>query len=90
MTETTFAEPFEKQHDTAAHPERLEQLQFHIKSGDYFPLLSTLLCFVEEGMRSCESGEALTLPPVEADLIRSLREDLIYLHKHYSIEPKTA
>jgi len=73
--------------DTSEEPERLKELQFHLESGDYFPLLSTVLGFLEEGMRKCEMG-VLAFAPIEADVLEKFRKDLIYLHKNYDIQPK--
>lgn len=84
----TFAKPYECQTDASANPERLAQLEFHLKSGDYFPLLATVLCAVEEGVKRCESGVEHAAEFVDAKVLKSLREDLIYLHKHYAITPK--
>ncbi|MGE5540970.1 MAG: hypothetical protein ACM3TU_01650 [Bacillota bacterium] len=83
-----FWPSYERMPDTSIHPERLQELQFHLESGDYFPLLSTILGFLEEGMRQCEQG-VLALAPVEAEVLENLRMDLIYLHKHYEISPKS-
>ncbi len=84
-----FATPYECLEDTSGNPERLKQLEFHIESGDYFPLLATVLGFLEEGMRECETG-SLTLAPVEAKVVEDFRKDLIHLHKNYEIQPKRA
>jgi hypothetical protein len=83
-----FAKPYDSVADTSQDPVRLEKLQFHIESGDLFPLLSTIVCFLEEGMRACEAGESLTIAPVETEVLKNVREDLLYLHKHYSLSPK--
>lgn len=86
-TTDTFMKPYERMTDSGSDPERLRQLEFHIQSGDYFPLLATVLGFLEEGMRECETG-TLTLAPVEAEVIENFRRDLIHLHKNYTIAPK--
>ncbi|MDB5195371.1 MAG: hypothetical protein JWO84_555 [Parcubacteria group bacterium] len=82
-----FAEPYAQQTDTADEPVRLERLEFHIKTGDYFPLLATVMGFLEESIRTCENG-FLTIAPIEAKVIENIRQDLIHLHKHYQIQPK--
>lgn len=81
-----YAEPLEcepESHD----PERLKTLEFHIKSGDYFPLLATIMGFLEESVRECENG-FLRIAPIESDVVRQMRQDLIHLYKHYQITPK--
>jgi hypothetical protein len=88
MTETsTFALPYACQTDASANPERLQQLEFHVRTGDYFPVLATVLCFLEESVKACESGTP-HVTAVTAEAIQSVRNDLLYLHKHYSIERK--
>ena len=82
-----FDEPYGCAHDT--EPERIQQLEYHIETGDYFPLLSTVLGFMEETMQECETG-TLSLIPMEADVIRQMRKDLVHLHTHYDILPKEA
>jgi hypothetical protein len=86
MSETTFAKPFAEM-DMSPEPKSLEQLEFHIKSGDYFPLLATVMGFLEESIRACENG-FLTIVPMEAGLIEDVRKELLHLHQHYKIEPK--
>jgi hypothetical protein len=66
---------------------RLKELEFHIKSGDYFPLLATIMGFLEESVRQCENG-FLTIAPMESEVIQNVRKDLIHLHKNYQIQPK--
>ena len=82
-----FSLPYEQQQDTGDNPTRLKELEFHLESGDYFPLLATVLGFLEEGMRQCETGP-LETAPVEATVIEDFRRDLIHLHKNYQILPK--
>jgi len=84
-TDNFFDQPYMCAHERS--PERLEQLQYHLETGDYFPLLSTIMGFMEEAMRECQTG-TLTLVPMEAEVIRQMREDLIHLHTHYEIKPK--
>ena len=68
-------------------PEQLKLLEYHLQTGDYFPLLSTVMGFFEEAMRECQTGP-LVLAPMEAEVIRQMREDLIHLHNNYEIRPK--
>mgnify|MGYP001604290704 FL=1 len=42
---------------------------------------------MEEAMQECETG-TLSLVPMEADVIRQMRKDLVHLHTHYDILPK--
>jgi hypothetical protein len=82
VTVTEQEKPFPKT-DT----ERLARLHFHLKSGDYFPTLATILGFVEETISSYELKPG-SMPALERELIQSVRKDLMYLHKYYSIELK--
>lgn len=82
-----FARPYSEQEDTGSEPARLEVLQFHIKTGDYFPLLATVMGFLEESIRKCEDG-FMIIAPMESEVIQNIRKDLIHLHKNYQIEPK--
>ena len=68
--------------------ERLARLHFHLKSGDFFPTLATILGFVEETVGSLDAKED-SLPVLERELIQGVRKDLMYLHKYYRIELKT-
>ncbi|CAN5730875.1 hypothetical protein BH11PAT2_BH11PAT2_07000 [soil metagenome] len=67
--------------------ERLARLHFHVKTGDYFPTLATILGFVQETLNSYPMV-ADSLPLLEKDLIQSVRKDLMYLHEYYQIEVK--
>ncbi len=67
--------------------ERLARLHFHVKTGDYFPTLATILGFVEETLSSYPQDED-SMPLLEKDLIQSVRKDLMYLHEYYQIEVK--
>ncbi len=67
--------------------ERLARLHFHLKTGDYFPTLATILGFVEETLGNYTASTD-ALPPLEQELIRSVRKDLLHLHEYYHIEPK--
>lgn len=89
MSDTqTFSVPFDRLEDAAADPTRLKQLEFHITSGDYFPVLATMLAFLEDGAKLNQTGMAPDAVPLETKLIEDFRKDLIYLHKHYRIVRK--
>ncbi|MDB5245590.1 MAG: hypothetical protein JWN90_695 [Parcubacteria group bacterium] len=67
--------------------ERLARLHFHVKTGDYFPMLATILGFVEETLDTYPEISD-SMPLLEKDLIQSVRKDLMYLHEYYQIEVK--
>ncbi len=63
------------------------ELIFHVKNGDFFAMLATLLGFVEETAEKLkEKDEAMSIAEAQIAL---LRKNLIYLQEHYCIEPKT-
>ncbi len=89
MSDTpSFSKPYECQNDTGSDPQRLEQLEFHLKTGDYFPLLATVICALEEGVKACTDGVAHAADFMDHEVLAGLRQDLIYLHKNYQITRK--
>jgi hypothetical protein len=69
--------------------ERLERLTFHLNTGDYFPMLATVLGFVQESVSDCTCSATDELLPIEKDVLENARFDLLYLHKNYRIVPIT-
>jgi hypothetical protein len=69
--------------------ERLERLNYHVKSGDYFPLLSTIFGFVQETLKEYENDGSPELVTMESDAIQMARKDLAYLQQNYHIIPKS-
>ena len=65
----------------------VEQLKRHVKTGDYFAILATVLGFVEDSL-----GSAITkneeLKECEIRVIQNLKKELTYLNNHYDIAPK--
>jgi hypothetical protein len=68
--------------------ERLARLHFHIRTGDYFPTLVTILGFIEETLSTYLPSSPPDMPQLERELIKSLRKDLMYLYDHYQLQPK--
>jgi hypothetical protein len=66
-------------HD-APNKERREQLAFHIRSGDYFGTLASILRLLEEPLRRPRESRA--------EILKRLHEDLDYLQNHYRITHK--
>lgn len=56
-----------------------ESLEFHIKSGDYFGTVATVLSLVEETMLKDKKHKAI---------FKRLIKDLMYLQKEYKIIKK--
>jgi hypothetical protein len=67
--------------------ERIERLTFHLKTGDYFPMLATILGFAQETVAGCGCGADSDLLPLETGVLKDTRNDLMYLHKNYRIVP---
>lgn len=64
----------------------IHQLIFHVETGDYFAMLSTLLGFVEETAGKLqEQDEAMKIAEMQ---IARLRANLKYLQDNYVITPK--
>ncbi len=61
---------------------RLQRLEFHLKQGDYFPMVATVVGFIEEALKECKSDV------VKASTLATLKKDLMHLHKHYRITQK--
>jgi hypothetical protein len=70
------------------HNERIERLKFHLETGDYFPMLATVLGFIEETVSECECTQIVEKVPLETKAVRDARKDLLYLHRNYYIVPK--
>ncbi len=70
-----------------AEEKRLERLDFHLKTGDYFRVLATVLGFLEETVADCTCSAVSDMTPLEQEVIKSLRQDLAYLHDNYRIVP---
>ena len=67
--------------------ERLAQLDFHLKTGDYFAVIATIMGFVEDTLAGADAVNP-ALKERELALLMDLKKDLIYLQEHYRIEPK--
>lgn len=62
-----------------------ENIDFHIRSGDYFAFLATMMGFLEEALGNCESE---LVSERERSLARELRHDLRYVQANYRIAPR--
>ncbi len=62
-----------------------ENIELHVRANDYFPMMSTMLGFLEESVGLCGPNDALTDAQIRA--IKAARKDLNYLHQHYRIVP---
>lgn len=72
--------------DTEAEP-RHETFLRHVRTGDYFAVLATVLGFIEEALTACAAG-GVTPSPRLVDEVRDIRRDLRYLDRRYTIVPK--
>lgn len=74
--------------DTTGEPNTVSvnNFDFHVKNGDYFAMIATLLGFVEETTQKLkEKDEAMKIAEAQ---IMALRKNLLYLQENYKIEPK--
>lgn len=67
-------------HD-APNKKRRAQLAFHIRSGDYFGTLSSILRLLNEQLLGHKTN-------TRTDILKRLHEDLDYLQTHYHITEK--
>lgn len=66
-----------------------ERIDYHIKSGDYIPLLATLMGFMEEALQSNDSVAANERKTeIALKLARELRQDLRYVGANYFLTPR--
>lgn len=63
-----------------------ERIDYHVKSGDYLPLVATMMGFMEEALRNNDSDAANERKTdIALKLARELREDLRYVGAHYRL-----
>lgn len=65
--------------DSPAH------IDFHIRSGDYFSFLATMLGYLEDALNEDMSAEEIAR---KCRLARELRNDLRYVQANYIIKPR--
>jgi hypothetical protein len=67
-----------------------ERIDYHIKHGDYLPLLATMMGFMEEALRNNDSHAAnQQKTEIALKLARDLRADLRYVSAHYSLTTRS-
>lgn len=73
-------------HD-APSTERADEIAFHVKSGDYFSTLATILMLLEDSLADCAKRQT---SPTEFQLstLQTLKDELMHLHRVYKIVPK--
>ncbi|MEO6536540.1 MAG: hypothetical protein ABIT47_02495 [Candidatus Paceibacterota bacterium] len=62
-----------------------QHIDMHIRSGDYFLFLATMVGIMEELLEKCEQGE---LTGAGKKYARELRHDLRYVQANYKILPR--
>ncbi len=68
-----------------------ERIDYHIESGDYLPLLATMMGFMEEALQSNDSTAANERKTeIALKLARELRKDLRYVGANYHLLPRDA
>ncbi|MEN9558745.1 MAG: hypothetical protein RL141_1114 [Candidatus Parcubacteria bacterium] len=71
----------------APNKKRQKQLAFHVASDDYFGTLASIISLLEGQIREIPVRQPQALKHRSA-LLQRLRDDLVYLQKHYRIEQK--
>lgn len=61
-----------------------QRIDYHIRTGDYFSVLATLVGFLEEAL-----GPNSSASEREKALARELRTDLRYVQANYKIVPRS-
>lgn len=65
-----------------------ERIDYHIKSGDYLPLVATIMGFMEEALMRTDSPAANDRKiEMALKLARELRKDLRYVGANYELTP---
>lgn len=62
-----------------------DRIDFHIRNGDYFSFLATMMGFLEEALERCDSER---MHEKERTMARELRHDLRYVQANYEIRPR--
>jgi hypothetical protein len=65
-----------------------ERLLFHVRTGDYFATLATILGLVIDALDTSAADEKPFPPGYYRDVLMSMHDDLVYLHKTHQITPK--
>ncbi|MCB9810934.1 MAG: hypothetical protein H6779_05155 [Candidatus Nomurabacteria bacterium] len=68
-----------------AENEEDTRLNFHVKSGDYFSTLATILGFIEEKVGEQDYGGSLDY---ELNVLKRMKKDLLYLNDNFDITRK--
>ncbi len=60
------------------------QIDFHVKEGDYFATAATVLSLISEKLEGRYRG----ILSIEAEMLKEIGEDLIFLQNNYEIIEK--
>jgi len=63
-----------------------KNIDFHIRSGDYFAMLATIMGFLEEALDTCVGEHGGN--DRQRALAREVRHDLRYVQANYEIIPR--
>ncbi|MDR3571809.1 MAG: hypothetical protein P4L81_06490 [Candidatus Pacebacteria bacterium] len=80
LTNTSYGISFVRD---ALPRERKQNVDFHIKSGDYFGTLATIMGLMADSLSNKGSDPTRSIKTLD-----ELREDLCYAQETYRIEPK--
>jgi hypothetical protein len=65
-----------------------EKLLFHVRTGDYFATLATILGLVIDALDTSAANEKPFPPTYYRDVLMSMHDDLVFLHKTHRIIPQ--
>src|ERR1700690_1783673 len=71
----------------APSQERAREIDFHVKSGDYFSTLATIMLLIEDSLADCMRRN---VPPTDfqTTTLHQLKDELMHLHGAYTIVQK--
>ena len=73
-------------HD-APPEDRVEEIAFHVKSGDYFSTLATIMLLLEDSLDDCKQRN-VTPSDFHLSTLHALKDELMHLDRNYTIVPK--
>lgn len=67
--------------------DRVREIAFHVKSGDYFSTMSTIMMLLEDSLKECVERD---IRPTEFQqrTLHALKDEMMHLHNHYRVVAK--
>ena len=64
--------------------ERKATIEFHVKGGDYFSTLSTILGLLQDSLEDSKRYD-LTPTQFQINTLRDLKDELLHVHRLYTV-----